>query len=73
MSDSKSLQRYIDQLNAEQQQSLATRAVEQALALTYQTKAAVKSASIQIKDIKPRQTQALLDEVKARWQEGSLF
>lgn len=68
-----SIQRYKHSDITTLNNSLLVRSIEQTLILSHQVKAVAQSASIEIMEIKPRETQALLDEMVARWEEGSLF
>jgi hypothetical protein len=54
-------------------ESLVLQALSTASSLSTQAKVTAHKISIEIKEIKPRETQALMDEIEARISEGSLF
>lgn len=68
-----SLQSYRSQQISRSDNALPAIIIEKALTLSAQVKATAKSTAIEWKDIRPRETQALFDELEERWKEGSLF
>ena len=54
-------------------ESLVLQALSTASSLSTQAKVAAHKISIEIKEIKPRETQALMDEFEARILESPLF
>jgi hypothetical protein len=54
-------------------ESLVVQTLQAASSLSNQVKLAAHKIAVDVKDIKPRETQALMDEIEARILEGSLL
>jgi hypothetical protein len=73
MSDNNKLEKSSRAGELEYSESFLVQAIEQIDRVSSHVKVVARTTSIELQNIRPREVQALMDEIEARIEDGSLF